>query len=171
MDSDQERPVIRSTMPVLFCQSCHISFPFIRINFIVQCVERSPYHVVIQFNNWLNSISDSMLRINGDIIVINDDKQKEEKNSVALLFRGYSFLNNVGTSLSFVAPQNFMLAQSTRLSAIIRHPSLRASLHSQPMTYRYTHQNLATDICHPYTGGNHNRDAWYNLRQYPFSLL
>ncbi|EHX30662.1 hypothetical protein ECDEC12B_2063 [Escherichia coli DEC12B] len=28
MDSDQELPVIRSTMPVLFCQSCHISFPY-----------------------------------------------------------------------------------------------------------------------------------------------
>ncbi|EFU52769.1 hypothetical protein HMPREF9544_02142 [Escherichia coli MS 153-1] len=61
-----------------------------------------------------NSITGSIIfpiphtRINGDIGIINTINRMRNKNSVALLFRGYSFLNNVGTSLSFVAPQNFM---------------------------------------------------------------
>ncbi|PAL49328.1 hypothetical protein CEJ50_18230 [Escherichia coli] len=70
-------PVLGTMMPEI-CEAPHLSdFPLysslcsgfnvggcvhlillIRINFIVQCVERRPYHVVIQFNNWLNYFPD-----------------------------------------------------------------------------------------------------------------
>ena len=56
-----------------------------------------------------NSITGSIIfpiaqtKISGDIGIINTINRMRNKNSVALLFRGYSFLNNVGTSLSFVA--------------------------------------------------------------------
>ncbi|RDO62207.1 hypothetical protein C4A70_00952 [Escherichia coli] len=35
-----------------------ISAFLIWVDFVVQCVERGPYHVVIQFNNWLNYFPD-----------------------------------------------------------------------------------------------------------------
>ncbi|ACT73063.1 hypothetical protein (endogenous virus) [Enterobacteria phage VT2phi_272] len=81
-----------------------------------------------------NSITSSIIfpiaqtKISGDIGVINTINRMRNKNSVALLFRGYSFLNNVGTSLSFVAPQNFMPWRKSTRFVFVYSPAILARL-------------------------------------------
>ena len=56
-----------------------------------------------------NSITGSIIfpiaqtKISGDIGIINTINRMRNMISIVLLLRGYSFLNNVGTSLSFSA--------------------------------------------------------------------
>jgi hypothetical protein len=77
---------------------------------ILLCSVLNDAHTTSLYNSITGSITFPIIQASnsGDIGIINTINRMRNKNSVALLFRGYSFLNNVGISLSFVAPQNFM---------------------------------------------------------------
>ena len=102
------------------CTLFFVSLPFRKfflIWIILLCSVMNDAHttMIIQFNNWLSIIFQTS---SGDIGIINTINRMRNKNSqLALLFHGYSFLNNVGTSLlSFVAnvwPAGLFEHQST----------------------------------------------------------
>ena len=131
MDSDQERPVIRSTMPVLFLSK--LPYQFSLYGLILLCSVLNGAHTTSLYNSITGSIifRFPIPELTG-YRYHQHDKQNEKQKFCRSTFRGYSFLNNVGTSLSFVAPQNFMpWRKSTRFVGTYS-PPIFTCLFAQP---------------------------------------
>lgn len=85
------------------------------------------------WNGWSGvDLNNSIINIG----VINTINRMRNRNSVALLFRGYSFLNNVGTSLSFSAQVVF--------PAVLRRAGLfaKTTIH-HPVIFHQPHPSVA----------------------------
>ncbi|EHX39497.1 hypothetical protein ECDEC12E_5421 [Escherichia coli DEC12E] len=88
MDSDQERPVIRSTMPVLFLST--LPYQFSLYGLILLCNVLNDAHTTSLYNSITGSIifPIAQIKISGDIGIINTINRMRNRNSIALLFRG-----------------------------------------------------------------------------------